>query len=103
MVSQQRHQDVFVREGIWECVPQTNERGKKEKEREQVSEHFLGGLGRPLLDVGRFYTVDPEIPPLCVFTHNHIYQPLSFLTIQNSERFIGLTLNEEKREIYGLD
>ena len=37
VVSQQRRQDVFVREGIWECVPQTNEGGKREKERENGS------------------------------------------------------------------
>lgn len=56
MVSQQRRQDVFVREGIWECVPQTNEREdrKKEREGERVSEHFLMGSGWSLLDVEAF-------------------------------------------------
>lgn len=68
MVSQQRHQDVFVREGIRECVPQTNERGKKEKERGRVSERFLRGARGALCSMwGDFYTVDPEIPPVCVY------------------------------------
>lgn len=36
----------------------------------------------------------------CITTN---YQPLSFSTFQNSEGFIGLTLNAGKSEIYVLD
>lgn len=41
VVSRQHHQDVFVREGIWERVPQTNERGKREKEGERLGQSVL--------------------------------------------------------------
>ncbi len=50
-------------------LKQTRE-GREEKERENGSaSSFWGGSGRSLLDVGWFfflYTVDPEIPPVCV-------------------------------------
>lgn len=68
-VSEQRHQDVFVRGGIWECVPQTNESGKKEKKRENGSVSVFWGAQDALCSMrADFYTADPEIPPLCVRT-----------------------------------
>lgn len=48
VVSQQRRQDVFVRAGIWDCVPQTNAREERKERRNGSASVFEGardGLG----------------------------------------------------------
>lgn len=97
---QQRRQDVFVREGIRECIPQTNERGKREKRERTGQQAFLEGL-RTRCGVIFILLTLKFLLCVCVCT--------CITTTVNQWAFgrlrtvrVCLTLNERKREIYGL-
>lgn len=82
-------------------LKQTREGREKKRENGSASA-FWGAQGSFYSMWGDFYTVDPEIPWVCVCKSTTIHNWAS-RQFPNSEGFIGVTLNEGKREIYGLD
>lgn len=75
-------------------------RKRQKKRKKEVSEHFLRGPGWSLLHVVIFVLLTLKfLLRMCV--HNHNCQLPGFQATPNSEGFIGMSLNEGGRAIYG--